>query len=110
MAQKLTNYLRTYRKRACLTQVEMAFLLGAADGSKISHYEQFGRVPVLPTALAYEVIFRARTDQLFAGLYEGVEHRVRERAGLLIRRLESKPLTPVSKHKLTALRSLISKD
>ena len=110
MAQKLTNYLRTYRKRAGLNQGEMAFLLGTTDGSRVSRYEQFDREPELPTALAYEIIFRAPTDQLFAGLYEGMEQRVRERADLLVQRLESEPLTPLSKQKLTALRNLISKD
>jgi len=110
MAQKLTNYLKTYRKRACLTQDEMAFLLGAIDGSKVSHYERFTRVPELPTALAYEIIFGAQTDQLFAGLYEGVQHQVRERASVLVQRHESRLLTPASKRKLTALRNLISKD
>ena len=39
MPHKLENYLRTYRRRAGLSQDEMAFLLGTKSGTKVSRYE-----------------------------------------------------------------------
>lgn len=109
MAQKLVNYLRTYRRRAALTQDEMAFLLGTASGTRVSRYERFGRQPGLPTALAYEVVFAVPQRQLFGGLYECAEHEVRARAGDLIKRLEAEKVDPRTRLKLTVLRRIVSK-
>ena len=109
MAQKLANYLRTYRRRAGLTQNEVAFLLGTASGTRVSRYERFDRQPGLPTAFAYEVVFAVPQRQLFGGLYERVEHQVRGRAGALIKRLEAGKVDPRTRLKLAALRRIISK-
>jgi len=109
MAQRLANYLRTYRRRAGLTQDEVAFLLGTASGTRVSRYERFGRQPGLPTALAYEVVFAAPQRQLFGGLYEVVESQVRGRVGTLIRRLETEKVDPRTHLKLTVLRRIVSK-
>jgi transcriptional regulator with XRE-family HTH domain len=109
MAQRLANYLRTYRRRAGLTQNEVAFLLGTASGTRVSRYERFGRQPRLPTALAYEVVFAAPQRQLFGGLYERVESQVHGRVGILIRRLEAENIDPRTRLKLTVLRGIVSK-
>jgi len=69
MAYKLNNYLRTYRKRASLSQDEVAYLLGCRSGAKVSRYERFARQPTLQTALAYEAIFGVPVRELFAGIY-----------------------------------------
>ena len=45
MASYLHNYLRTYRKRAGLSQAEVAFLLGCHSGAKVSRYEHAARRP-----------------------------------------------------------------
>ena len=60
MATRLPNYLRTYRKRAYLTQDELAFLLGTESGTRVSRYERFSREPAFQTVLAYGVIFAPR--------------------------------------------------
>jgi transcriptional regulator with XRE-family HTH domain len=73
MSSKLKNYLRTYRKRAGLSQDEMAFLLGCRSGSKVSRYECFARQPGLETALAYKIIFRVPTCELFGGVFQQIE-------------------------------------
>lgn len=86
---KLDNYLRTYRKRAGLSQDEMAYLLGTRDGTKSCRHESFARVPSLETALAYEAILRAPVSELFAGLYEKAEHAAARRAKLMKRRLRT---------------------
>jgi DNA-binding XRE family transcriptional regulator len=86
---KLDNYLRTYRKRAGLSQDEMAYLLGTRDGTKSCRHEQFARVPSLETALAYEAIFRAPVSELFAGIYEKAERATARRARLIKKRLRT---------------------
>ena len=108
MAQRLSNYLRTYRRRAGFTQDEMAFLLGTASGTRVSRYERFGRQPGLCTALAYEVVFAVPQQQLFGGIYERVEHQVRERAEILFGQLDSGSDCPRTRLKLTVLRNVVS--
>ena len=79
-SQRLPNYLLTYRKRAALSQEEVAYLLGSQSGSKVSRYELFAREPGLQTALAYEAIFQRPVSELFPGLYEKIQSVVRARA------------------------------
>jgi transcriptional regulator with XRE-family HTH domain len=46
MAKKrLASYLRTERKRAGLTQKEIAFLVGAKNRAQISRFERLRRLP-----------------------------------------------------------------
>ena len=85
-SQRLLNYLLTYRKRAALSQEEVAYLLGSQSGSKISRYELFAREPGLQTALAYEAIFQRPVSELFPGLYEKIQNAVRARAKKLERK------------------------
>jgi len=89
MASHLHNYLRTYRKRAGLSQVELALLLGCQSGAKVSRYEHAARRPSLETAFAYEVVLHTSLRDLFAGMYRDVEKQTRKRAWTLLRKLES---------------------
>ncbi len=100
---KLTHYLRTYRKRSGLTQDEVGYLLGLVNGSKVSRYECYRRIPNLQTALTYEAIFRIPVRDLFAGLFTEVEKRMLKRLGRLGRKLLAKPETPLVNAKLGAL-------
>jgi transcriptional regulator with XRE-family HTH domain len=70
-----------------LSQDEMAFLLGAKNGAKVSRYERFTRTPGLETALAYEAIFGIPARELFAGMYQRAERNARQRAQLLQKRI-----------------------
>jgi len=110
MAQRLTNYLLTYRKRAGLTQGEMAFLLGTTSGTRVSRYERFGREPGLQTALAYEIICTTTQQDLFAGLYERIEDGVRQRASALVKCLEGRSMNRGTLQKLEVLRTIISRN
>ena len=94
---KLENYLKTYRKRAGISQREMDFLLGARGGSKTSRYEHFKRTPNLETAFACEALFHAPARELFAGVYARAERRTILRARLLRKRLLAKKLSPSGK-------------
>ena len=79
----LPNYLRTYRKRAYLSQDALAFLLGVKDGSVVSRYEGDLRTPSFETAIALEIIFGVPLRELFPGTYRKVEAEVLRRARLL---------------------------
>jgi transcriptional regulator with XRE-family HTH domain len=80
------NFLRAHRKRSALSQDEIAFLLGAQNGSKVCRYEQMLREPKLKTALAYEAIFNCAVTELFPELYAKVKAAVQERAKTLAKR------------------------
>ena len=85
----LTNYLRSKRKQISLPQEDVAFLLGMKGmnkGAKVSHDEDYSRIPTLETALAYEVIYGTAVRELFAGLYEQTAREVSSRAKILSHR------------------------
>src|SRR6266849_8297018 len=88
MSRKLQNYVRTYHKRAGLSQDEMALLLGCRSGAKVSRCERFTRQPSLQTILAYEAVFGVPVRELLAGVYEQQVAAIRERARLLKEDLE----------------------
>src|SRR5947209_11662680 len=84
---RLPNYIRTYRKRACLTQEEVAFILGSKSSASISRHERFKQTPDLQTLLAYEMLFRTPVRNLFSNTHQEVEQKLRNRIRLLIRKL-----------------------
>lgn len=88
---KLPNYFKSQRRRAGLSQADVAFLLGGQGGAHISRYEHFHRAPNLHTALAYEAIFNTSVSELLAGEFEKVERQVANRAIILARRLSNQP-------------------
>ena len=109
MSSTLPNYLRTHRKKAGFTQVETAFLIGLASGSRISHYENFSRLPDLKTAFAYEVVFHTPLRELFAGVFELVEQETVKRAKELSKKLEKEHLNPALVRKIEILKAVSSR-
>ena len=105
---KLQNYLRTHRKRAGLSQDEVAFLLGCQSGTKVSRHERFGRNPSLETTFAYEVVFGTPARELFAGIFQKVELRTLRRAQLLVERLSQTKEDRRSVQKLEILKRITS--
>jgi DNA-binding XRE family transcriptional regulator len=85
------NHLRRYRKRGALTQGEIAFLLGAACGTKVSRHERANRPPSLSTALAYQAIFGVPVHELFPEDYRDAVATVKARAADLSRAVSSRP-------------------
>jgi transcriptional regulator with XRE-family HTH domain len=106
MPAPLESYLRTYRKRSGFSQDEVAFLLGCRSGAKVSRYEQRTRHPNIRTVFAYEVIFRAPSSDLFAGVYQKVEKTTRARARLLAQKLADAKPQRTTARKLAILESL----
>lgn len=81
----LPNYLRTHRKRVRLHQHQVAHLVGARSGAKISRYESYTRIPALGTVFALEIIYRTPAKVLFAGIFEQARGLVHDRAERALR-------------------------
>lgn len=105
-AERLPHYIRTFRRRSGLTQRELAWLLGCESRSKVSHYERFVRKPSLETILAFELVFQAPAQEIFAGIAEAVATVTKRRAKTLLRRLQEAAGTPETNLKLCLLKRL----
>jgi transcriptional regulator with XRE-family HTH domain len=77
-----------FRKRAGLSQEDVALLLGCLRGSKTSRYEQFARQPTLATALSCEALFGVPVSELFGGMYDEAHEAVLVRARFLAEQVE----------------------
>lgn len=84
---QLPNYLRTHRKRACLSQEEVAFLLGSTSDARISRHERSAQTPNLRTLLGYELLFRTPIRELYGGVASEVDESLRGRARRLLGKL-----------------------
>ncbi|PWU05334.1 MAG: hypothetical protein C5B51_14715 [Terriglobia bacterium] len=105
--QPLPNYLRTYRRRAGFSQDEVALLLGATSGTKVSRYENFSRIPSVRAVFGYQAIFRVPSSELFAGAYQDVQRQVIVRAGQLIKILDETADDAITSRKIALLRSIV---
>ncbi len=108
MKQRMHNYLRTYRKRAGLTQDEMTQLLGCQSGTKVSRYERLSRKPNLETAFACQVIVGIPAHELFPGVYKEVEILTKKRVQELSEKLVATQSSPVGDYKMRMLSNIIS--
>ena len=109
MGYRLSNYLRTHRKRSYLTQKEVAFLLNLKSGQMISRHERFLRTPSLRSALSYQVIFGSELPELFAGLYLEVEEQTIARIRRLKDEIGEDALDAIAVHKLEFLQQAIER-
>src|ERR1035437_2120383 len=66
---------RSHRKRAGLSQKDLARIVGLAE-ARISRHERFGIVPPLAVALSYEAVFGVAVRDLYPRRYEDVSQRV----------------------------------
>ena len=107
--QTLQNYLRTHRRRFGLLQAEVAMLLGAVSGTKVSRYENFTRMPGALTVFAFEIVFSQPAIELFAGSYEAVRRAVQKRARRMVKQLSARPDAQAKKtlRKLELLRAIV---
>ena len=109
MGHKIKSYLRTFRRRSGLTQAEVAFLLAADSGAKVSRYERLSRRPNFRTALGLQVVFGIPADELLPGISAEVERKILARAHLLLRRLERHGDSARTKRKLRFLWSVAAR-
>jgi transcriptional regulator with XRE-family HTH domain len=77
--ERISNYLRTHRKRIGLTQLELAKILGFDDESPVSRHERFESTPPLSIAIGYEIVFQVPVAEIFAGLRDRVDKEVENR-------------------------------
>ncbi len=103
----LSNYLKMHRKRSGLSQDEMALLVGASHGSKVSRYEMSRVSPPLDILIAYEYVFGGSAERLFSGTHDRVASRVRRRAASMTRKLRRAAPNPIRQRKLNFLSVLL---
>lgn len=84
MYGSLDNYISLHRRRACLSQNELAVLIGIENRATITYYEQGVRVPPLSAAVALEIVFGCQIQDLFAGVAEHTREDVARRAAILL--------------------------
>lgn len=86
--RRLPTYLRAFRRRAGLTQGELASLLGYTKEAQLSRLEQAKVPPSLFVAVACELIFHASMEQLFPATIEEIKKTVESRLEDLERKLQ----------------------
>ena len=84
------NYVRTYRKRAGLTQRDIAFLLSGKHVSTAHRWEQGRQLPSLAALLALEVVLDSRAQDLFNDLAADVKRIIKQRGEHLLKRCRQK--------------------
>jgi len=84
----IANRIFSARRRAPLTQRELALLIGYNDESAVARHERSASFPPFLIALAYEVIFQLPVGELFFGVRDTVEQVVEERIDDLKKSLE----------------------
>jgi len=107
---RLPNYLRAHRKRAALSQDEIAFLLGGKNGARISRYERSKQTPHLRTPISYELLFGTPVRELYGGMAKEVEQDLKKRVKLLIRRLKRSGISYLTSRKVKLLRAFLGED
>jgi len=105
----LPNYLRAHRKRAALSQDDVAFLLGKRGGEKVCRHELFSHNPDLETLLAYAVIFQKPAEELFTGLFRQIRREVLVRVRVLAHKTKRQRPGPMRNRKMELLLALITK-
>lgn len=108
--KKLPNYLKAHRKRFGLSQIDLAYLLGANTDTIVWQYEHEWRTPGFQNLLAMEYIFGLSGKSLFTGLAEEVEKETNSRAKKLAHMLAGRPLNAYRLRKLNFLKSLLARE
>ena len=107
--QIIAPYLRALRRRSGLSQEEVAFLLGAFTGTRVSRHETGKCRPPLEVALAYEVIFGGGIAEIYEDELLVIAARVRKRAQTLHESLAHRTRDPLRERKRAALSRLINR-
>lgn len=108
--EPLKIYLRTYRKRAGLSQKDIAFLIDVKSRSTVAKHETDGSVPTLDSLICYELLFGILVRDLFDGHYRDVADLFRERVNALLYLLEEKSLNAERRRKIGALKRVLGEE
>lgn len=100
-------YLRALRRRSALSQDDVAFLLGALSGTRVSRHETGACVPPLAVALAYAVIFDVGVEEMHEDERRQISERVLSRALVLCESMAHRVHDPLRNEKCVALERII---
>lgn len=100
-------YLRALRRRSTLSQEDVAFLLGALSGTRVSRHETGACVPPLAVALAYAVIFDVGVEEIHEDERLRIAERVMARALTLSESMAHRVKDPLRQEKCVALERII---
>jgi len=87
MSPSIISLLRSHRMHWCLTQQELAFLLGLKSPSHVSRLERGSCAPSVKIMLAVEILFGIPPKDMFPQLFDEVETAVIRQAAELQRQL-----------------------
>ena len=117
---RLTSYLRTYRRRTGLSQSEVAFLICAirnpstptrekrGRGTTVSRHECGDQLPLLEAAIGYEIVFGVPLREIYAGFYQEIHALIRVRAADLVDVLSESEPGLRREQKVAALKRIMS--
>lgn len=98
-----------YRKRGRLMQEDVAFISAMPDFANVSRMENGIREPSLELLLLYHLLFEMPIDTLFGDILNAVKQTVIERIRLRIELLESLPQKPKVIHRISTLRTALTR-
>ena len=105
----IAPYLRALRRRSGFSQEDVAFLLGAFTGTRVSRHETGACTPPLEAALAYEVIFEVAIADIYEDEVLRTMAKVRKRARTLHESLGHRLNDPLREEKRAALARIIKR-
>lgn len=88
MQPKHFNYIRAFRQSACLSQQELAWLIGSSVHTGISRLETFKTMPEVRTALQIAFVFGVPLEKVYPKIVEEAEDEVARRAYHMLQLLE----------------------
>ena len=88
MAPSPATRLQFHRRKAGLTQREVADIIGLASDVQVFRYEKGLAIPSLLVAIAFSVLFQTSIAELFPGLYEVIQQSVESNVNEFERRLQ----------------------
>lgn len=103
----IAPYLKALRRRSAFSQEDVAFLLGAFTGTRVSRHETGACAPPLEVALAYEVIFAVAIAEIYEDDLLRIATAVRKRARALHESLAHRLKDPLREEKRLALQRII---
>lgn len=100
--------LRSYRRKTCLTQEDVAELFGNKDVSQISRYETCPITPQMEVAILYHLIFNVPMIRFFGQQRENLRKRLLLRIPNILDELNVVESTPHIVEKKEFLKNLLS--
>ena len=82
------NYIRSFRQSACLSQRELARLVGCDVHTSISRFETFKTMPDVRTALRIAFVFGVPIEKVYPKIVDEAEDEVARRAYFMLQMLE----------------------